>query len=120
MKKNYQAKGKITFFISNGDIAFFIEERPPHISDRDWSERQKKFLNYEIFDLISGEDFLKQVKANSFNDYDGRIAEIFVDGYISNLGLVEEGICQGKFLVDGETFKSICDLQKVEVNWVNK
>lgn len=53
-------------------------------------------------------------------DDDGSIANVFVDGYDSNLGLHHKGLSDGSFLVDKETFLSICAEHKVEVNWANK
>lgn len=76
--------------------------------------------NFECSDLISGKKFLENVREGCFIDYDGCISHIFVDGYDTNLGLFEGGICQGKFIVDGNAFETICNEHEVLVDWANK
>lgn len=77
---------------------------------------------FPVYDLISGENFAKLVHTGVVSDYDGRVANVFVDGYDSNLGIIdiESNFCQGRFVVDVDTFLRICQLHHVEVNWANK
>ncbi len=77
---------------------------------------------FPVYDLISGENFAKLVHVGAISDYDGSIANVFVDGYDSNLGIIdrENHFCQGRFVVDVDTFLRICQLHHVEVNWANK
>lgn len=77
---------------------------------------------FPVYDLVPGNNFAKLVHEGIITDYDGSIANVFVDGYDSNLGIidVDSKFCQGSFLVDLETFLRICDLHRVEVNWANK
>ncbi len=69
---------------------------------------------------MSGKDFYECVNDGGFIDYDGSLADVFVDGYASNLGLSHRGLHQGDFMVDGITFQRICQSHNVEVNWANK
>lgn len=77
---------------------------------------------FPVYDLIPGDNFVKLVHEGILSEYDGHVANVFVDGYDSNLGIidVESSFCQGRFLVDVETFLRICQLHHVEVNWANK
>lgn len=81
---------------------------------------EKEKLNIDVYDLFDGKTFLEYVLDGSITDYDGSIAEILVDGYISNLGLAVENLMQGDFLVDEKAWLDICENHKVEVNWANK
>lgn len=74
----------------------------------------------DIYDLIDGQEFLEFVQTGSFIDYDGYIKDVFVDGYKSNLGLATDNLTSGDFLVDEKVWADICEVYKVEVNWVNK
>lgn len=74
-----------------------------------------------IYDLIPGLDFLEAVLAGNLINYDGSISGIYIDGYISNVGLAtENGFLKGNFLVDENLFKEICEEHEVYVNWENK
>lgn len=108
--EQYKAKGTILFRLGVDGIEYQIYER-------DWFE--SKFTK-NIYDLFDGKEFLETVEGGCIIDYDGSIADVFVDGYVSNLGLATDNLTQGKFLVDAEVWKDICDEFKVEVNWANK
>ena len=111
--EKYNVKGEMKFSFYDGEgIVINVKEYK-----EDW---EKFYANKDVYDLMSGTEFIKHVDSGSIIDYDGSIANIFVDGYDSNLGLFHKGICQGGFLVDRETFLDICDDYKVEVNWANK
>jgi len=106
-KENYKAIGIATLSTVNNQTQITFE-------DQDLKE-------CSIYDLMSGENFYKCVDCGGFIDYDGSIAEIFINGYISNLGLRHRGICDGgTFIVNGTNFKKICEEYKVEVNWANR
>ena len=77
-------------------------------------------LTKSIYGLFDGKDFLKMVQDGCIIDYDGYIADVFVDGYESNLGLATDNLTSSGFLVSEEIWKDICEEYKVEVNWVNK
>lgn len=78
------------------------------------------FADKTIYHLMSGEEFFKHVDSGCIIDNDGSLANIFIDGYDSNLGLHHKGLSDGNFLVDKNTFLDICKNHKVEVNWANK
>lgn len=58
--------------------------------------------------------------AGCFIDYDGTLADVFVDGCVSNLGLCHRGIRQGSFLATKDFWENLMKTSKVEVNWANK
>ena len=69
---------------------------------------------------IKDEEFGEMVDTGYIIDYDGTLADVFVDGFVSNLGLFHNGFKQGKFLVTYDIWKKICDKHDVIVNWANK
>ena len=77
-------------------------------------------FNKDIYDLFDGEDFLQKVEDNCLTDYDGHIADVFIDGYKSNLGLSTNNLNQGELLINAELWKELCKDFKIEVNWANK
>ena len=77
-------------------------------------------FTYPIYDLMPGNVFLEYVKNGCFIDYDGTIAQVFVDGYASNLGLKCRGINQGKFMLDDKNWERYCKFHEIWVNWANK
>lgn len=119
--KKYRPNGNKIFFYNKGKLMICTdtlediskEKGIPLDIVEDMNERN-------IYDLMDGQKFLKAVDGLYFIDDDGAIADVFVDGYKSNLGLSHKGICQGSFLVSGKEWDRICQSYKVEVNWVNK
>lgn len=132
----YKAKGNILFiFVSDEDscglgcitkeIEDLIKEQTRYCPNNKEFEKVvrediENHYTYDIYDLMSGKDFLEAVLGGCFTDYDGSIADIFVDGFKSNLGLCANSLTSGTFLVDEQTFRDICNTHKVEVNWANK
>lgn len=76
--------------------------------------------SHNLYDLFTGKEFLSMIEDGGIIDYDGDLCNIFVDGYNSNLGIVDKGFCQGKFLVTTEIFRELCDKHDINVNWANK
>lgn len=111
--KKYKAKGVINFTFDGSNV--IMEQRCFTVAEEDlgWDE-------FPIYDLMSGEKFLDYVDGGFFIDYDGSLAEVFVDGYISNLGLNHQGIRQGRFLATKEFWENLMKTNKIEVNWANK
>ena len=128
----YKAQGVILFKLSTDGIAYQIFNRDWYTKDRGryYSESAtcKKIVDMmfedkftkSIYDLFDGKEFLKNVEDGCIIDYDGHIADIFVDGYVSNLGLATDNLTQGQFLVDADIWIDICNEFVVEVNWANK
>ena len=111
-KTTYQPKGRIIFVFSDDEMKYFKEDYEEHMLD---------FYERRICgDLMRGKDFLEDVDGGCIMDYDGVLSEVFVDGYRSNLGLCHRGLCQGGFIVDGDTWLDICEEFNVEVEWCNK
>ncbi len=122
---SYKAKGTLDFVATIDDIKVGIRDKEwykKHWGSYDmfewmWTDHFVK----SIYDLMSGQEFFEAVKNGYLTNYDGSVAQVFVDGYLSNLGLyTEEGFQCGDFTVDEELWLQICDNYKVEVNWANK
>lgn len=111
--KKYKAKGVINFTFNGSNV--IMEQRDFTVAEKDlgWDE-------FPIYALMSGEEFLNDVDAGFFIDYDGTLAEVFVDGCLSNLGFNHQGIRQGHFLATKEFWESLMKTNKIEVNWANK
>lgn len=122
----FKAKGLMDFYYDNEngvcyvlyDRDWFLKQHNNDIDFVDWWYEQNYHKN--IYDLMDGIEFYTHVNNGGFIDYDGTLANVFVDGYLSNLGLLLRGISQGKFKVDGETWLEICEEHEVKVNWANK
>jgi hypothetical protein len=110
--------------IVKGEIYFIIQNDVIDNRYRDFKKGEEKLLHqlteYEIYDLMSGEEFASAIENGCIMDYDGHIAEIFVEDYVSNLGIWHENIHQGNFMVDLKMFRQLCKTFKIEVNWANK
>lgn len=121
----YETNGRLDFVATIDDVKVALRDK--EWFRENWNHEptfefmwEDKFFAY-IYDLYSGEEFLELVKSRCFTNYDGTVADIFVDGYKSNLGLyTENGFECGGFQVDEELWLHICDNYKVEVNWANK
>lgn len=83
--------------MTNEGIECFTECKPHYLTDEEWIKREKEYHQYTIYQLMSGEEFLSQVRCGGFIDYDGAISEIFVDSYVSNLGLNECAYVKASF-----------------------
>jgi len=107
-------KGKCYFVFENGKIKSYC---------KDFDDYEKDMLKseYTIYDLIDGKSFAESVKCKGFTDYDGSLCEIFVNDYISNLGIWYNTFHQGEgFYLSLMDFEKLCGQYKVEVNWANK
>lgn len=109
----YRAKGAVKYYYSGGEMIDVYREYKP------W-EIEMNIDEYRIYDLIEGKAFLEDVRAGLFIDYDGVISDVFIDGYVSNLGLFCNGICQGCFMLSENDWEEMCNKHKIEVNWANK
>ena len=119
MENKYEAKGYLDFLLGMNGLQSVTKHKEGALRPFGGED----FFNWfekNIYFLMSGEEFFNSVDSGIIIDYDGSLAEVFVDGFISNLGLCHKGLKQGKFLVDGKTWLSICKNHKVEVNWANK
>ena len=109
----YLPKGTMTFGYVDGEVKFFTEDYPEGM--------EEMFECIICGDVMSGKEFYKCVDGGGIIDYDGTLGGVYVNGYKSNLGLMHKGVCQGHFIVDGQTWLDICeDFGCVEVEWCNK
>lgn len=117
MEKEYNAKGYLCFCLTEHGLDYTIDEKEDILIQNDdiFSSFTKK-----IYDIMNGERFFEYVDSGAIINNDGTLSEVFVDGYISNLGLCHKGLRQGHFLVDAHTWLSLCKSHKIEVNWANK
>ena len=121
----YKSNGRLDFVATIDDIKVALRDKDWY--RKDWGYEPTFEMMWEdrftisIYDLYSGKEFLELVKSGCITNYDGTVADVFVDDYKSNLGLyTEEGFECGGFQVDEELWLHICDNYKVEVNWANK
>lgn len=132
MKTIFNAKGYINFIYTPAGLTFKINRREDMLNEmlsfsdtesykKACNEELDKSLNVEVMDtLMDGKEFFNNVDNHCIIDYDGYIENIFVDGYISNIGLAHEGIFEGKFLLNGEAFNQLCKEHDVKVDWRNR
>ena len=139
MKDNkYTAKGYMDFFCDKGILFQRYDEE--YFLDRFMTENRKNYnaeqleaaaqnyiknlyeenFTYTIFHEMSGLDFLKDVEDGCFIDYDGTLCQVYVEGFVTNLGLRHRGINQGEFKLSGDAWKRLCLAYDVKVNWANK
>ena len=127
----YKAKGQIIFRLGPDSIEtqicdknYYLQHYGRYFSPSDAEMFIDHKFNTEftrsIYNIFDGKEFLHHIQDGCIIDDDGHIADIFVDGYISNLGLSTDGLTQGEFLVSAEVWEDICNEFKVEVNWANK
>ena len=111
--KKIQDKREMTFL--------FTHDKGLVVKTRDYKEDWEKICaDKPVYSLITGEDFLEKIESGCIRDCDGYIANIFVDGYVSNLGIFYKGFSSGGFLADKEVFLNFCERHSVVINWVNR
>lgn len=79
------------------------------------------YFGYTVFALMDGMQFFADVKAGCLTDYDGYVANVFIDDFITNARL-DTGSAENfsGFMLDDIAWKDLCKNHKVEVDWVNK
>ena len=121
MSEAFKAKGYITFRLGKEDTEYSIDTAEDLAKNSGYPiEMYRERLERLIYDLMSGKEFFEDVAGGGIIDYDGRIADVFVDGYVSNLGLSHRGLNQGNFLLNGDAWLEYCDKFDIKVNWANK
>lgn len=68
-------------------------------------------------DLIDGKEFLHDVRNKWITNRNGILRHIFVDGFESNLGIVNNDFYQGEFLVTEDCFEELCEGHHIKVHW---
>ena len=131
-EKTYKAKGQMLFRLGPDGIETQMYDREYYLRTHStfWKDQDvcknivDHMYKYEftknIYGLFDGKEFLKSVQDGCIMDDDGHVADVFVDGFESNLGLATNSLTSGGFLVSEEVWEDICNEHNVEVNWVNK
>lgn len=131
-KEIYKAKGNLLFRIGVlgletqvFDREFYLQHNLKMYSSKEQAKAVTDMLykdkfDRNIYDLFDGKEFLQMVEDGCLIDYDGHIADVFVDGYKSNLGLATDNLSQGELLVNATVWKELCENFNIEVNWVNR
>lgn len=110
--KKYKTKGEMIFVYEGKNLESYT---------RDYKEEYEMFMaDKNIYTLFDGKEFILQIESGCIMNYDGSIANIFVDEYDSNLGLFCNNFVDGHFLVNKKVFLDLCENYKIEVNWANK
>ena len=104
MKK--RLKGYMNFAYVENDLQYYIEDHPMELNI--------------IGDVMTGKEFYETVNTGCIMDSDGILADVYINGYKSNLGLTHKYLHQGGFMVDGESWLELCDEFDIEVEWCNK
>lgn len=110
--KQYNPKGYWKFVYKDSILQSFPRDYP--------SDLLEMYSTYICGTIMSGKEFYEYVDEGYFIDSDGSLSKVFVNGYLSNLGLYHKGMSQGRFLVDGPTWLHLCDKYDIEVEWCNK
>ena len=104
-----------------GYMYFVQTQYETGVIQKDYEPWEVEMYEREVIgDLMSGEEFYHSVDDRCIMDYDGIMAYVWADGYITNLGLCHKGLCQGEFLVDGDMWLYICRRYDIVVEWCNK
>ena len=104
--------GYMSFMYDRGDLGIMRDDY-----DILWQEMNSRET---IGDIYTGKDFYNLVDDSCIINYDGNMSVVYVDDCLSNLGLAHKGLTQGKFMVDGDTWLSLCDEFDIKVEWCNK
>lgn len=122
----FRSKGIMTFLLSDDlELAYIKKTANEIIAQYQYHESIRQTIKdsmftREIYHLISGPEFLHMIRNHLIIDNDGSIADVFVDGFRSNLGICEAGFQQGEFLVTGTAFETLCEKHEITINWANK
>lgn len=115
------AKGYMYFRLGTGGVQC-IKQTPDDICKyaHTLPEVVNDMLTRDIFKLIPGKDFLNLVQEGYITDYDGDVAGVYVDGFLSNLGLSCGDFNAGAFLLGEEMWADLCNQFDIQVNWANR
>lgn len=123
-EKKFNIKGTMLFALNENNEVIVKRIKAEDVLQaysKDAREDIRKWhFSKTIYDLIEGEEFAKMVESGCIINDDGTLANVFVDGFDSNLGLCEIGFCQGSFIVTKDVFLEICKKHEVFVNWAGK
>lgn len=129
-KSKFLAKGRIIFFISEDGTYSRVFDKDYYAKEYEvygdtgklmLDDKYEREFTLDIYDLIDGKEFLECVKCGGFTNYDGHIAQVFVDNFVSNIGLLHDNFIGGnEFYLDEKTWLNVCNEYNILVNWVNK
>ena len=123
-EKKFNIKGTMLFALNENNEVIVKRIKAEDVLQaysKDAREDIRKWhFSKTIYDLIEGEEFAKMVESGCIINDDGTLANVFVDGFDSNLGLVGRGFDQGNFIVTIDKFLDICTRHEIFVNWAGK
>ena len=99
-------KGYLNFAYIDGEVQYYTEDHQLELN--------------LCGKVMSGKEFYEYVDSGCITNYDGILADVYINGYKSNLGLTHKYLHQGGFMVDGESWLELCDEFDIEVEWCNK
>lgn len=107
------------YFIAKGEMWYALDKDDITVYTCDYTHEGMK--ENEITDIMTGKEFVEAVDSGSINNDDGFVSEVYVDDYVSNIGLICGGFISGRgFILTKDVFLELCDNHEVYVNWVNK
>ena len=123
-EKKFDIKGTMSFALNENDEVIVKRIKAEDVlqtySKDAKEEIRHKYYSPRIYHLIKGKDFVDMVETGCIIDDDGTLANVFVDGFDSNLGLVGREFDQGNFIVTIDKFLDICTRHEIFVNWAGK
>lgn len=126
-EKEFLNKGFLTFYLTQEGLTIrtinrddYISSMFPNMSMEEYESITDFKFNKTIYSMFDGQEFVDMIKKGCITSYDGFISEIYVDGYLSNLGIISDTFEDGEFLVSIEMFEELCQDYEVLVNWANK
>lgn len=126
-EKEFLNKGFLTFYLTQEGLTIrrinrddYISSMFPNMSMEEYESFTDFKFNKTIYSMFDGQEFVDMIKKRYITSYDGFISEIYVDGYLSNLGIISDTFEDGEFLVSIEMFEELCQDYEVLVNWANK
>lgn len=83
-------------------------------------ENVQDYYTFNVGELYEGKEFLRMISEKGIINSDGELIRIFLDGYLTNLGIASNDFYQGNFLVMEDVFEELCEEHDILVEWANK
>lgn len=129
-------KGTMTFFATTEGIRYYIADEiklqesldkafpvESGFSDEFKQSAKENLLQYNVKGILTdGKRFIDGVLSSQYNNSNGKIEAVIIDGYRANLGIFFKDSNQsffttGHFLVTPDIFLKFCNEHRVQVDW---